>query len=46
MDVLPISGVPVGSSVAGVSGLPAALVSAKPRLCVKALVSDTKTKKK
>ncbi|KAF7090398.1 hypothetical protein CFC21_093154 [Triticum aestivum] len=46
VEVLPISGVPVGSSVAGVSVLPAELVSAKPRLCVKALVSDTKTKKK
>jgi len=45
VEVLPISGVPVGSSVAGVSVLPAELFSAKPRLCVKALVSDTKAKK-
>ncbi|XP_051193360.1 uncharacterized protein [Lolium perenne] len=46
VEVLPISGVPIGSSVAGVSVLPAELFSAKPRLCVKALVSDTKAKKK
>ncbi|KAM0874023.1 hypothetical protein ACQ4PT_037692 [Festuca glaucescens] len=45
VEVLPISGVPIGSLVAGVSVLPAELFSAKPRLCVKALVSDTKAKK-
>lgn len=46
MELLPISGVPIGSSVAGVSVLPAELVATKPRLCIRALVSDTKAKKK
>ncbi|KAL5207581.1 hypothetical protein ABZP36_032016 [Zizania latifolia] len=46
VEMLPISGVPLGSSVAGVSVLPSELVSTKPRLCVKALVLDAKAKKK
>ncbi|KAL5211970.1 hypothetical protein ABZP36_022817 [Zizania latifolia] len=45
VEMLPISGVPLGSSVAGVSVLPSELISTKPRLCVKALVPDTKAKK-
>jgi hypothetical protein len=40
--MLPVSGVPLGSSVAGVSVLPAELISTKPRLCVRSLVSDAK----
>ncbi|KAL6633800.1 hypothetical protein ACP70R_026471 [Stipagrostis hirtigluma subsp. patula] len=46
VEMLPVSGVPLGSSVAGVSVLPAELISTKPRLCVKSLVSDTKVTKK
>ncbi|KAG8044326.1 hypothetical protein GUJ93_ZPchr0006g42653 [Zizania palustris] len=45
VEMLPISGVPLGSSVAGVCVLPSELISTKPRLCVKALVPDTKAKK-
>ncbi|XP_006647671.1 uncharacterized protein LOC102708409 [Oryza brachyantha] len=46
VEMLPISGVPLGSSVAGVSVLPSELISTKPRLCVKALVPDKKAAKK
>ncbi|PUZ77012.1 hypothetical protein GQ55_1G336700 [Panicum hallii var. hallii] len=46
IEMLPVSGVPFGSSVAGVSVLPAELISTKPRLCVKSLASDAKTTKK
>ncbi|CAK7326892.1 unnamed protein product [Dovyalis caffra] len=41
VELLPLSGVPNGSLVAAVSVLPQNLVSVKPRLCIKALVSDT-----
>lgn len=46
VEMLPVSGVPLGSSVAGVSVLPAELISTKPRLSVKSLASDVKTTKK
>jgi hypothetical protein len=46
IEMLPLSGVPLGSSVVGVSVLPAKLISTKPRLSVKSLVSDAKTSKK
>ncbi|CAL5210147.1 unnamed protein product [Lathyrus oleraceus] len=42
VEVLPLSGVPNGSLVAAVSVLPSNLVSTKPKLCVKALNSNTK----
>lgn len=42
VEVLPLSGVPDRTAIVGVSVLPRALVSTKPRLCIKALVSDTK----
>ncbi|MCD7454423.1 hypothetical protein HAX54_024822 [Datura stramonium] len=42
VEVLPVSGVPDRTAIVGVSVLPRALVSTKPRLCIKALVSDTK----
>lgn len=42
VEVLPLSGVPDKTAIVGVSVLPRALVSTKPRLCIKALVSDTK----
>lgn len=42
VEVLPLSGVPNGSIVVAVSVLPSNLVSTKPRLCVKALNSNTK----
>lgn len=44
IELLPLSGVPKGSLVVAVSVLPRNVVSAKPKLCIKALVSDTKTK--
>lgn len=46
VEMLPVSGVPLGSSVAGVSVLPAELISTKPRLCVRSLVPDAKAGKK
>ncbi|CAN6253829.1 unnamed protein product [Urochloa humidicola] len=46
VEMLPVSGVPVGSSVAGVTVLPAELISTKPRLCVRSLASDAKSTKK
>lgn len=42
VELLPISGLPNGSLVVAVSVLPQNLVSSKPRLCIKSLVSDTK----
>ncbi|XP_052187532.1 uncharacterized protein LOC127798192 isoform X2 [Diospyros lotus] len=43
VELLPLSGLPNGSSlVAAISVLPHDLVTTKPRLCIKALVSDTK----
>lgn len=42
VEVLPLSGVLDRTAIVGVSVLPRALVSTKPRLCIKALVSDTK----
>jgi hypothetical protein len=46
VEMLPVSGVPIGSSVAGVSVLPAELISTKPRLSVRSLASDAKATKK
>uniref|UniRef100_A0A0A8ZE57 Uncharacterized protein n=1 Tax=Arundo donax TaxID=35708 RepID=A0A0A8ZE57_ARUDO len=46
VEMLPLSGMPLGSSVAGVSVLPAKLISTKPHLCVRSLVSDAKATKK
>ncbi|CAD5195075.1 unnamed protein product [Musa acuminata subsp. malaccensis] len=40
VELLPISGVPLGSLVVGVSVLPLEIVTTKPRLCVKSLVAD------
>ncbi|KAK7270190.1 hypothetical protein RIF29_23150 [Crotalaria pallida] len=42
VELLPLSGVPNGSIVVAVSVLPRNLVSTKPRLCIKALTSNTK----
>ncbi|KAK7343352.1 hypothetical protein VNO77_12017 [Canavalia gladiata] len=42
VELLPVSGVPNGSMVVAVSVLPRNIVSTKPRLCVKALTSNTK----
>ncbi|XP_021909715.1 uncharacterized protein LOC110823607 isoform X2 [Carica papaya] len=44
VELLPISGVSTGSVVVAVSVLPQNLVSTKPRLCVKPLVSDVKAR--
>lgn len=44
IELLPLSGVPNGSLVTAVSVLPRYLVSTKPRLCVKALVCDSKAR--
>ncbi|XP_020247324.1 uncharacterized protein LOC109825044 isoform X2 [Asparagus officinalis] len=46
VELLPLSGVPNESVVAGVSILPHELIATKPRLCVKPLVSDTKATNK
>ncbi|GAB2282459.1 hypothetical protein Dimus_017002 [Dionaea muscipula] len=40
IELLPVSGVPNEAIVAAISVLPGDLVNSKPRLCVKALVSD------
>lgn len=45
IELLPLSRVPNGSLVTAISVLSRELVSTKPRLCVKALVSDPKSKK-
>lgn len=42
VELLPLSGVPNGSIIVAVSVLPRNLVSTKPRLCIKALTSNTK----
>ncbi|KAK9277077.1 hypothetical protein L1049_006616 [Liquidambar formosana] len=44
VELLPLSGVPNGSLVVAVSVLPLNLVSTKPRLCIKALLSDSKAR--
>ncbi|XP_057992091.1 uncharacterized protein LOC110668905 isoform X2 [Hevea brasiliensis] len=44
VELLPLSGVPNGSLVAAVSVLHQNLVSVKPRLCIKPLVSDGQVK--
>ncbi|KAK2635648.1 hypothetical protein Ddye_030440 [Dipteronia dyeriana] len=46
VELLPLSGVPNESLVVAVSVLPKNLVSTKPRLCIRALVSETKAKNK
>ncbi|KAK8627640.1 hypothetical protein V6N13_135247 [Hibiscus sabdariffa] len=45
VELLPLSGVPNGSIVVGVSVLPLNLVSTKPRLCIKPLVGEKNGKK-
>lgn len=42
VELLPLSGVPNASIIVAVSVLPRNLVSTKPRLCIKALNSNTK----
>ncbi|OMO60763.1 hypothetical protein CCACVL1_23888 [Corchorus capsularis] len=42
VELLPLSGVPNGSLVVGVSVLPQNLVNSKPRLCIKPLTGDKK----
>ncbi|KAJ9708701.1 hypothetical protein PVL29_000628 [Vitis rotundifolia] len=42
VELLPLSRVPNGSMVVAVSVLPQNLITTKPRLCIKALLSDTK----
>lgn len=44
IEVLPVSGLPKGSPVVAVSVLPQKLIMTKPRLCIKALVLDAKSK--
>ncbi|KAM0945215.1 putative THUMP domain-containing protein [Dioscorea sansibarensis] len=46
VELLPISGVPQGSSVAGVSVLQHDLFTTKPRLCIRSLVSNSKAAKR
>ncbi|KAI6677253.1 hypothetical protein NL676_038049 [Syzygium grande] len=46
VELLPLSAVPSGSLVAAVSVLPQKLVTTKPRLCVKALAPQAKSKNK
>ncbi|WOL09772.1 hypothetical protein Cni_G18525 [Canna indica] len=46
VELLPISGIPHGSLVVGVSILPLELVTTKPRLCIKSLIADIKATKK
>ncbi|XP_072984292.1 uncharacterized protein [Typha latifolia] len=46
VELLPLSRVPLGSLVVGVSVLPVELVSTKPRLSVRSLVADSKTSKR
>ncbi|KAI8560715.1 hypothetical protein RHMOL_Rhmol04G0277800 [Rhododendron molle] len=45
VELLPISGLPKDALVVAVSVLPCNLVTTKPRLCIKALLSDTKAKR-
>ncbi|XP_028760793.1 uncharacterized protein LOC114719452 isoform X2 [Neltuma alba] len=42
VEWLPLSGLPTGSIIVAVSVLPINVVSTKPRLCIKALTSNTK----
>ncbi|KAG6538649.1 hypothetical protein ZIOFF_003773 [Zingiber officinale] len=42
VELLPISGIPQGLFVAGVSVLPLQFVTIKPRLCIKSLIADAK----
>lgn len=44
VELLPLSGIPNGELVVAVSVLPQKLVNTKPRLCIKALVSDVKAR--
>uniref|UniRef100_A0A7C9CLD1 Uncharacterized protein n=1 Tax=Opuntia streptacantha TaxID=393608 RepID=A0A7C9CLD1_OPUST len=44
IELLPLSGVPAGLLVTAVSVLPRYLVSTKPRLCIKALVCDSRAR--
>ncbi|KDP38205.1 hypothetical protein JCGZ_04848 [Jatropha curcas] len=44
VELLPLSGVPNGSLFAAVTVLPQNLISVKPRLCIKPLVSDANAK--
>ncbi|RWV90038.1 hypothetical protein BHE74_00016163 [Ensete ventricosum] len=46
VELLPISGVPRGSLVVGVSVLPLEIVTTKPRLCIKSLVADINVTKR
>ncbi|XP_042493285.1 uncharacterized protein LOC122072911 isoform X2 [Macadamia integrifolia] len=46
VELLPVSGISNRSLVVAVSVLPNDLVSTKPKLCIKALVSETQTKNK
>ncbi|KAI7758204.1 hypothetical protein M8C21_027669 [Ambrosia artemisiifolia] len=45
IEALPVSGIPIGSPIVAVSVLPQKLIMTKPRLCIKALVPDVKSKK-
>ncbi|PSR84881.1 Checkpoint protein like [Actinidia chinensis var. chinensis] len=45
VEMLPLSGLPNGSLVVAVSVLPCNLITTKPRLCIRPLVSDTKARK-
>lgn len=42
VELLPISGLPNGSLVVAISVLPLNLITTKPRLCIKSLLSNTK----
>ena len=44
VEMLPLSGLPNGSLVVAVSVLPCNLITTKPRLCIRPLVSDTKAR--
>lgn len=44
IELLPLSTVPSGSLVVAVSVLPDTFITTKPRLCVRALAPDTKTR--
>ncbi|CAA7410655.1 unnamed protein product [Spirodela intermedia] len=46
VEALPVSGLPPRSAVAGVSILPRSLITAKPRLSVRALIADGNSRKK
>lgn len=46
VELLPLSGLPHGTLVVGVSVLPVELVTTKPRLCVRSLVADAQVAKK